>query len=98
MDKISFYNISVPFEGYSLLYNTMSDSLIAFTNEEYSVIEPLLNNLAAFSEEYRVTCKSVWLCINSSEPKKKELFVNNTSQLCSKLLNFSIKRFCCSIS
>lgn len=34
MDKISFYNISVPFEGYSLLYNTMSDSLIAFTNEE----------------------------------------------------------------
>lgn len=30
----------------------MSDSLIAFTNEEYSVIEPLLNNLAAFSEEY----------------------------------------------
>jgi len=52
MDKISFYNISVPFEGYSLLYNTMSDSLIAFTNEEYSVIEPLLNNLAAFSEEY----------------------------------------------
>ena len=50
MDKISFYNISVPFEGYSLLYNTMSDSLIAFTNEEYSVIEPLLNNLAAFSE------------------------------------------------
>ena len=24
MDKISFYNISVPFEGYSLLYNTRS--------------------------------------------------------------------------
>ena len=45
-----------------------------------------------------VTCKSVWLCINSCEPKKKELSVNNTSQLCSKLLNFSIKRFCCSIS
>ena len=50
------------------------------------------------AEKNRVTCKSVWLCINSCEPKKKELSVNNTSQLCSKLLNFSIKRFCCSIS
>ena len=49
-------------------------------------------------EKEWVTCKSVWLCINSCEPKKKELSVNNTSQLCSKLLNFSIKRFCCSIS
>lgn len=52
MDKISFYNISVPFEGHSLLYNTMSDSLIAFTNEEYSVIKSLFDNLAAFNEEY----------------------------------------------
>ena len=52
MDKISFYNISVPIEGYSLLYNTMSDSLIAFTNEEYSVIKSLFDNLAAFNDEY----------------------------------------------
>ena len=44
-----------------------------------------------------ITCKSVWLCINSCEPKKEELSVNNTSQLRSELLNFSIKRFCCSI-
>lgn len=44
-----------------------------------------------------ITCKSVWLCINSCEPKKEEPSVNNSFQLRSELLNFSIKRFCCSI-
>ena len=45
----------------------------------------------------RITCKSVWLRINFSEPKKEELSVNNTSQLCSELLDFSVKRFSGSI-
>ena len=48
-------------------------------------------------ELIRITCKSVWLRINSREPKKEELSVNNTSQLCSELLDFSVKRFCGSI-
>ena len=38
----------------------------------------------------RVTCKSVWLRINSCESKQEELSIYNTSQLCSKLLDFSI--------
>ena len=37
-----------------------------------------------------VTCKSVWLRINSCESKQEELSIYNTSQLCSKLLDFSI--------
>lgn len=80
MDKISFYNISVPFEGYSLLYNTMSDSLIAFTNEEYSVIEPLLNNLAAFSEEYPLLY---------SEMKKAGFIIDNYDE--KELVKFNNK-------
>ena len=44
-----------------------------------------------------ITCKSVWLRINYSEPKKEELSVNNTSQLCSELLDFSVERFSGSI-
>lgn len=54
MDKVSFYNIIVPHEGYTLFYNTKSDSLIAFTNEEYVVIETLLDNLVDFQTEYPV--------------------------------------------
>ena len=40
-----------------------------------------------------ITCKSVWLCINSSESEKEELSINDTSQLCPKLLDFGIQRF-----
>ena len=43
-----------------------------------------------FVTVFRVTCKSVWLRINSCESKQEELSIYNTSQLCSKLLDFSI--------
>ena len=52
MEKASYYNITVSFQDNILLYNTLSDNLISFTKEEYSIIEELLNNLDNFKIEY----------------------------------------------
>ncbi len=52
MDKTSYYNIEVKHEEYMLLYNTLTDSMIALTKDEYEVVEFLLNDLVSFREEY----------------------------------------------
>ena len=52
MDKISFYNIEVAYGNYILLYNTLTDSLVCFTKEEFSVIGQLLQDLQMFNGEY----------------------------------------------
>ena len=52
MDKVSYYNIDVPYQNFHLVYNTFSDSLICFTNEEYEVIKSLMQDLQSFVVEY----------------------------------------------
>jgi len=52
MDKISFYNVSFEYNGYNLLYNTLSDSLLCLTQEESEIVKLLFENLGCFSEEY----------------------------------------------
>jgi uncharacterized protein len=54
MDKISYYNINTEYNDNILLYNTLSDSLICFTKEEFSIIELLLKDLPLFYTEYPV--------------------------------------------
>ena len=52
MDKISFYNIEVAYGNYILLYNNLTDQLVCFTKEEFSVIGKLLQDLQMFNGEY----------------------------------------------
>lgn len=63
MDKISYYNIDIPYQSFHLVYNTLSDSLICFTEEEYEVISVLLQNLQLFEAEYPVICRNekIWI-------------------------------------
>ena len=73
------------------LYNTMSDSLIAFTNEEYSVIEPLLNNLAAFSEEYPLLyseMKKAWRTTDDMRNWKEVILPDKSDVAVARLGNF----------
>lgn len=52
MDKISYYNIDIPYQSFHLVYNTLSDSLVCFTEEEYEEIKTLMHNLQSFEAEY----------------------------------------------
>ena len=52
MDKISYYNIEARYEDDILLYNTLTDSLVRFTDEEYDEVKTLLDNLVDFKGEY----------------------------------------------
>ena len=61
------------------------ETLLALKKEQKS----LLGTKTSLERDW-VTCKSVWLRINSCESKQEELSIYNTSQLCSKLLDFSI--------
>lgn len=50
--KISEYNISIQYNDYHLLYNTLSNSIICLTNEEYSEILKLFDDLESFCSIY----------------------------------------------
>lgn len=50
--KKSNYNIITPYHNYRILYNTLTDSMICFTEEEYCEIENLFSNLQEFSSQY----------------------------------------------
>lgn len=51
-DIKSRYNITVKTEHKALLFNSLTGKLIAIDNEEYSVIEALMNNLSVFREKH----------------------------------------------
>ncbi len=52
MDKISYYNISIPYNSNILLYNTISNSLLLLTNSEYEIFQYYFNNLSEFETTY----------------------------------------------
>lgn len=52
MDKISNYNITTSFKDNILIYNTLTDSMVRFTYDEYTEVESLLKNLLEFQREY----------------------------------------------
>lgn len=52
MDKESYYNIEVEYNNGVILYNSLSNSIVYFTNEEFSVVKPLMENLKEFSIKY----------------------------------------------
>lgn len=54
MDKISFYNIQESIDDNVLLYNTLSDSMVAFTQNEFGIVSSLFENLIEFSSQYPV--------------------------------------------
>lgn len=54
MDKVSYYNIDLCYQNYHLVYNTFSDSLVCFTEEEYGIVQNLLLNLDKFLVEYPI--------------------------------------------
>lgn len=50
--KKSYYNIVVRQPDYQILYNTLSNSLACYTEEEYTEIVRLLDNLDEFERDY----------------------------------------------
>lgn len=52
MDKLSYYNISVPYQSNYMVYNSFSDSLICLTLEEYEIIKERTRSLPDFEKEY----------------------------------------------
>lgn len=54
MDKISFYNIVIPYKNYKLVYNSLSNSMVCLTESEYdSIFHYLMKDLESFSDEYK---------------------------------------------
>lgn len=54
MDKISYYNITIPYKQNILLYNTLTNSIVCFTDEEFSIINGLFKSLNGFSSQYHL--------------------------------------------
>jgi len=54
MDKISYYNIETEYNDNMLLYNTLTDSLICFTKEEFLDVKLLLEDLQTFNAQYSI--------------------------------------------
>jgi uncharacterized protein len=52
MEKVSNYNIEVKYNNNILLYNSLTDALVCFTDEEYSVVKLLWGDLPEFNREY----------------------------------------------
>ena len=50
--KKSYYNIIIKHPIYQIMYNTLSNSIVCFTEDEYAEIERLLNNLEDFERLY----------------------------------------------
>lgn len=50
--KKSYYNIVVRHPVYQILYNTLSNSLACYTEEEYTEIDKLFDNLDEFERNY----------------------------------------------
>ena len=45
MDKLSYYNIVVPYGNNKLVYNTLTNSLVCLENEEFETISQLVADL-----------------------------------------------------
>ena len=52
MDKLSYYNVVVPYGAYKLVYNTLTNSLVCLTADEHSVMSGYTDNLDGFSHDY----------------------------------------------
>lgn len=52
MDKTSYYNTKINHNNRVLLYNTLTDSLMSLTAEEFSTISELFEDLQTFKGEY----------------------------------------------
>lgn len=57
--KKSNYNIITPYRNYRILYNTLTDSMICFTEEEYHEIEKLFSDFENFRLLYPKLFESV---------------------------------------
>lgn len=53
MDKVSIYNVIVPHGDNVLVYNSLSNSLVCLTGDEYSVVSEALKDLESFQSEYK---------------------------------------------
>ncbi|SEG22835.1 radical SAM/SPASM domain-containing protein [Parabacteroides chinchillae] len=51
-DKVSRYNIEIEYPEGTILYNTLSDTLLPIEAKEYAVIETLMEHLPTFQEKY----------------------------------------------
>ena len=52
MDKLSYYNVVVPYGAYKLVYNTLTNSLVCLTADEHTVMSGYTDNLDGFSHDY----------------------------------------------
>lgn len=52
MDKVSYYNVESTTGDNMIIYNTLTDSLICLTKEEFMEIELLMDDLQTFCKEY----------------------------------------------
>lgn len=59
MDKVSFYNIKTKYNNYVLLYNTLTNSLICFTCDEFIIVNELFDDLICFKSEYPLLFKEL---------------------------------------
>lgn len=50
--KVSNYNILVDYSSYKIMYNTLSNSIVCFTKEEYGIIIDLFKKLEEFEKTY----------------------------------------------
>lgn len=51
-DKVSFYNIDIEYQNGVILYNSLTDSILAVSFKDYSIIETLMEYLPIFQKEY----------------------------------------------
>ena len=54
MDKVSYYNVTSVYQNNTLVYNTLTNSLICLSNDEYETIKSCLNDLESFQSAYPV--------------------------------------------
>lgn len=59
MDKTSYYNTKINHNNRVLLYNTLTDSLMSLTAEEFSTISELFEDLQTFKGEYPMLYKEL---------------------------------------
>lgn len=80
MDKNSFYNIYVNFKDSMLLYNTLSNSLICLTKEEFDVIHHYMADLQVFDSEYPILyeeLKKAGFIVNESLNEQEYIKLQN---------------------
>lgn len=62
MDKYSYYNVVVDYQGYKLVYNTLTNALVCLTSDEFGFISGYRDNLELFCLDYPTLYDSFKKC------------------------------------